>query len=236
MASSRALSSRGEVKMSDGSRVPSLNIAPPSQRSAVSSVMSGGTVSSARMDELSKVKQELEEALNQVKQEMRGAGATKSQYGSSTSRSQSVMSDISGLSRVSSRMSCSTMGTDWEIAQELANVQKVDPKLATHRGRAKFDVKKKSDKPLVQRPTKNKQGKYLPAPDRSQFRHETHITTNQTEYKPLGPASKRTNQGPHKIAPNRKESDRPFSKLCEKEVRSSAITGSKVFAPRVATR
>jgi len=39
-----------------------------------------------RLDELAKVKKELEEALRQVKYEMKQKGATKSQLGGSTAR------------------------------------------------------------------------------------------------------------------------------------------------------
>merc|ERR1711907_289160 len=73
-----------------------------------SSRASSVAMDTSRMNELAQVKRELEEALRQVKAEMRQGGATKSQMGGSTSRSQSVMSDVSGTT-------CSSaMPTDWE--------------------------------------------------------------------------------------------------------------------------
>lgn len=224
VASSR-LSSRGEMRLGNGMKVPALNII-NRPRTSASSVISGYTDDSARMDELSKVKAELEQALAQVKIEMKEGGASKSQFGASTTRSHSVMSDVSAL----------TSSENWELDAEVVRANKTDRKLATHRGRAKMDLKKKGDKPLVKRPTRNKRGGYLPAPSPSAFRHPTHITTNQTEYPVLAPLVQAQNQGPTRATGPKRESARPFTKACESQVNSAAITGSKVFAPRVAAR
>merc|ERR1711907_249394 len=112
------LSSRGEL-LANGCKVPTINL-PDRPRTGVSSALSGYTDESARMDELSKVKAELEQALQQVKAEMREGGASKSQLGSSTVRSRSVMSDISGISGFTS----STV--NWDMDAEIAKVNKGD--------------------------------------------------------------------------------------------------------------
>lgn len=252
------------MKMTNNGKVPSLgNLQQrlPTSRSEVASVMSGFSDDSARMDELSKVKQELEEALRQVKIEMKDGGATKSQFGASTVRSQSVMSDASRYSSVSRQsgksrastsvassrpdtaMSSSSIGTDFLMnnltmgggeprLQAGINKKPGSNRLATNRGRVKANLGK-DQKPLVSRPVKENRN-VLPAPSPSAFRHQTHVTTNQSEYKPLGPAKIGTNQGPAR-APGgrRKEHSRMFSKECEAQVASSAITGSTVFATRV---
>lgn len=223
--------------MMNGSKVPALNIV-NRPRTSASSVISGYTEDTARMDELSKVKAELEQALAQVKIEMRDGGATKSVFGSSTARSQSVMSDVSAVSGVSrvSRVSASTAASqNWDLDRDLLK-GKQGRKLATQRGRAKMDIKGKSDKPLVKLPTKSKGGRVLPAPHASAFRHPTHVTSNQQEYPILAPLVERKNQGPTRAPGPKKESSRMFSKACEAQVNSSAITGSKVFATRVAAR
>merc|ERR1711907_257181 len=62
------------------------------------------------LEELSRVKKDLEEALRQVKAEMKAAGATKSQMGGSTSRSNLV----TARSDTSASTMTSAMGTDWE--------------------------------------------------------------------------------------------------------------------------
>lgn len=224
--------------------VPSLgNLADrlPTNRTGVSSVMSGFSDESARMDELAKVKKELEDALKQVKQEMKDGGATKSQFGASTARSESVMSSVSGMSMSSrgssiSRQSCSTVGSsvgsDWGNLEVAGINKKGGGRLATNRGRNK--LQSKGDKPLVTRPMK-KGGNILPAPSPSAFRHQTHVTSNQSEYKQLPPAGKRNNQGPTRAAGGKtKEGHKMFSKHAEAQVASSAITGSTVFATRVA--
>lgn len=229
------------MRVGTGMRVPALNMAKNRPQTGVSSAMSGYTEDTVRMDELSKVKQELEQALAQVKMEMKEGGASRSQVGSSrasgsrlggsTCRSQSVMSDVTGISAVTS----STV--PWDLDDEIANVNKVKPnrKLSTHRGRAKLDLKNKGPKPLVQRPTKNKNS-VLPAPSPSAFRTPTHVTSNQSEYTVLGPIAQSNNQGPHRHNGPRKESSRPFTKACESNVNTSSITGSRVFAQRVAAR
>lgn len=209
--------------------VPSLSI--PTQRSRASTAMSSQyTADSARMDELSKVKQELEEALRQVKDEMREGGATKSQWGRSTTRTESVMSDLSSV--CSSSMGDKT--ENWDLTGNIAS--KRNRKLATQRGRVRMNLHDKNSKPLVQRPTKASNREYLPAPSPSAFRHQTHITSNQSEYVPLKPIAASQNQGPTKSAVRKKEGHRMFSKSCEDQVNTSAITGSKVFAARIASR
>lgn len=127
--------------MSDGRPVPGLNLMDslPTRRSGVSSALSGYSEDTARMGELAKVsfscvpscgviempqvKNELEEALKQVRMEMREGGATKSQMGS-TARSQSVFSERSASV-------CSTVVDDWDLPAQQ------DKKLSTHRGLAK---------------------------------------------------------------------------------------------------
>ena len=47
--------------------------------------MSAMSTDSTRLEELAEVKRELEEALRQVKEEMRAGGATRSEVGSSCS-------------------------------------------------------------------------------------------------------------------------------------------------------
>merc|ERR1711934_104074 len=206
--------------------VPSLRL--PSARSEVSSVMSACTAESERMDELVKVRRELEDALRQVKQEMREGGATKSQCSVSTSRSQSVMSDMSAIT------ASTAASWDRDLIGIIAN--KKNRKLATIRGRAKMDVRNKADKPLVARPMKTKSD-HLPPPSPSAFRHKTHVTSNQSEYVPLNPAVPGKNQGPTKSKITARQREiRPFSKACENQVACSSITGSKVFATRTATR
>merc|ERR1719502_594766 len=90
------------------------------------------------MDELVKVRRELEDALRQVKQEMREGGATKSQCSVSTSRSQSVMSDMSAIT------ASTAASWDRDLIGNIAN--KKNRKLATIRGRAKMDVPNKDQK------------------------------------------------------------------------------------------
>merc|ERR1719181_1378517 len=106
----------------------SLNLANtmPTQRSEVSSALSGYSDESARLGELSKVRNELEEALRQVKAEMRQGGATRSQLGTSTARSQSVFS-------MASNSSLPDSVADWDLAE----VKSAAKRLNTNRGKAK---------------------------------------------------------------------------------------------------
>merc|ERR1711908_18393 len=90
------------------SRAPPSSRPPSTARSDASSRLSSRSCETVRLDELAKVKKELEEALRQVKYEMKQKGATKSQLGGSTARSISALSDVSGST-------CSSaMPTDWE--------------------------------------------------------------------------------------------------------------------------
>ena len=92
---------------------------PTTARSGMSTMRSGMSGASGdfpldteRMNDLKKVKQELEEALRQVKNEMRHGGATKSEIGGSTARTQikTARTNVSGSTATSS-----VMGTNWEV-------------------------------------------------------------------------------------------------------------------------
>merc|ERR1711908_177351 len=76
------------------SRAPPSSRPPSTARSDASSRLSSRSCETVRLDELAKVKKELEEALRQVKYEMKQKGATKSQLGGSTARSISALSDV----------------------------------------------------------------------------------------------------------------------------------------------
>jgi len=171
---------------------------------------------------------------------MREGGATKSVVGGSvsskSSRSRSRCQSVRSQSVLSHATGITQMSEDWDIDQEISKMNLQPRKLPTHRGRAKLDLKNKGPKPLVQRPGINKQDQILPAPSPSAFRHDTHVTSNQSEYKLLAPISQAQNQGPTRAKGRRRESSRPFTKQCENAVNTSAITGSKVFAQRVAAR
>merc|ERR1711924_76932 len=130
------------------SAVPTLSI--PTYRSSISRATSNCSNDTERMDELSKVKQELEEALRQVKMEMREGGASVSQCGRSTTRS--------SVSRASSI--CSSNAEGWELTGNIAS--KRNRKLATQRGRVRLDIHDKSSKPLVKRPTRSSKQDQMP--------------------------------------------------------------------------
>ena len=90
-----------------------------------------------------------------------------------------------------------------------------------------------NEKPIVPRPIA-KGAKVLPAPKKGAFKHAEFETSNQSEYRPLGVAGPRINQGPTRAPSGRnKEHHRMFSKECEAQVASSAITGSAVFGSRL---
>lgn len=94
-------------------------------------------------------------------------------------------------------------------------------------------VSQDNEKPIVPRPI-SKGAKCLPAPKAGAFKHAEFETSNQSEYKPLGAAGPRINQGPTRAPSGRnKEQYRMFSKECEAQVASSAITGSAVFGSRL---
>merc|ERR1711988_608741 len=108
---------------------------PGTGMSNASSAITGYTDESERMDELAKVKAELEDALRQVKREMKDGGATRSQFGASTVRSSSVLSSVTGMTALSDE-------ENWDLSQQLpAQGKGKGSKLPTYRGRAKMDLK-----------------------------------------------------------------------------------------------
>lgn len=178
--------------------------------------MSGMSTESGRLDELAEVKRELEEALRQVKEEMRAGGATRSEIGSScSSRSRSVAS--------SSR--CSTV-----LSSRCGTSRSQRPK-STARSQNKSN---KGDQPLVSRPPRNTD--VLPCPTPGAFKPKQFITNNQQDYQEIDHSqNKSKNQGPRRAKPGNKK-EMSFSKFAENQVNASSLLSSKVFAPRVAAR
>jgi len=164
---------------------------------------------------------------------MKEQGASKSVMGGSTVRSGSVMSQSLFSERSASVRSGSVCSSvDWETPNVKASGQK--SKLQTHRGRTKLPHN--VNKPLVPRPSVNKSKQCLPAPSPSAFRQPTHVSMNQIDYKELAPLKPSQNQGPTRAPNRKKESTKHFSKACEQQVRTSALSGSKVFSSRNAVR
>ena len=76
----------------------------------------------------------------------------------------------------------------------------------------------------------------LNSPFRSDFRQPTHLSMNNCFYKELSLTQVNTNQGPIRGPVKKKEGPKAFSKACEQAVINSSMSGSRVFAQRVAAR
>merc|ERR1712166_56374 len=205
----------GKTETTIAMQVPSLHL---NQRGATpaSTQRSWNSNESGRLDELANVKRELEEALRQVKDEMRDNGATHSQVGTSvcsSAMSSRCSSSMSGFSQ------CSTARSSVRSSRKQSK-----------------QSKQSSEKPLVSRPTVNRQPATEPCPSVSAFKPKQFMTGNQRDYVTLAlPPKTKPSQGPHRQKPGSKK-EITFSKFAENQVQASALLGSKVFAPRVAAR
>eukprot|EP00658_Telonema_sp_P-2_P056739 TRINITY_DN4518_c0_g1_i3.p1 TRINITY_DN4518_c0_g1~~TRINITY_DN4518_c0_g1_i3.p1 ORF type:complete len:234 (-),score=48.87 TRINITY_DN4518_c0_g1_i3:218-919(-) len=198
--------------------VPQLTL--KSHRSALSTARTIDSQDSERLDELAAVKNELEEALRQVKAEMKAGGATRSQIGSSVCSSRSRCSSVSGFSSMPpTERSMSSRGSS---------------RASSRPSTSRSVLNNKNRKPLVSRPAVSKSKAVEPCPTPSAFRKDQFVTQNRADFVVHDVQPKSRNQGPHRTKKKGKEMS--FSKFAENQVNASSLLSSKVFAPRVAAR
>merc|ERR1711865_379156 len=194
--------------------------------------MGGISGTSSRMDELSNVRKELEEALRQVKDEMMAGGATRSEVAS-------VLSSRSGRSR-SSRSRCSSIASSRSESVASSRYSSAGSRPPTASSRkpltsrpstsASKKAEKKKQKPLVSRPTIIKRPSLEPCPTPGAFKPKQFATMNREDFVPLTLPLKgeNQNQGPTRGKTGKPEGSNPFTKYAANQSSASALLSSKV--------